>query len=278
MAYVYERFAAVTLPIYNRETNLSPVPAANEVVSTLAGAFDAVGQGRSRQKYPNSLSVKCVVTAASAAAWRTALDQLRALVGTRGKLYRRGDDNALHTCIARLVAMPHTRSVEHKAHIEVTLQFLQLTAWIGDSHASWALDNGELLDSGLFLDPATFKQTISASPSTQTVTNGGNLPQTDVVFVVTAGSGALSNIVIGAAGVDLRYNATLAAGSTLVIDCAAQAVLVNGGDAYSAFTLGPTHTKEDWCELAPGSTAVSVYASGTLTGSSWTIEFADRWA
>lgn len=278
MAYVYERFGSVTLPAYNRDTDLAPVGARNSLVTTLAGSFDAAGTGRSRQALPQVLSVKASVTAATAAAWRSALDELRALVGVRAALYRRGDDDSLHRCAARLVAMPHVRSVRNKRHVEVSLQLQQLGPWEGDRHTGWTLDDGEILDDGLMLDPMVYLQAVTASPSTQNLVNGGNLPQTDVVISVTAGSGSLSGIAITGPGVDLRLAGTLGIGGTLLIDCGAQQVTINGVDAYASFSLGANHTRDEWCVLEPGATALALAASGVLTGANWTIEFADRWA
>jgi hypothetical protein len=55
-------------------------------------------------------------------------------------------------------------------------------------------------------------------------------------------------------------------------------VTIDSTDAYAEFSLGSGHTIDGWCELAPGATSLTLTASGTLTGTNWTIDFADRWA
>lgn len=280
MSYYYDRFGALTLPEYNREASIAPAAAALRIVTTAAGAFDADGSGRSMQQFPHPLTLEAIVSEDATADQRTALDALRAAVGTRAYLYRVADDNdTIQRALCRLQSMTAERRYEQRAAYQpIRLIFQQLEPWRGEAYGAWTLDSGELLDDGLLFNATAYSVAISASPSSQAVTNGGNLPVADAVFTITAGSGNLTNPVLTGGGMDLRWTGTIDAGDSLVIDCGALSVQDDGVDAYGTFALGSGHTIEDWCYLAPGATTVSLAVSGTLTGASWSVAFRDRWA
>lgn len=280
MAYTFERFGTITLPIYNREINMAPVSASLRIVGTAAGAFDSDGTARSGQSFPHALTVEAVVSEDTTAEQRTAIDALRAAVGTRAYLYRVADsDAAVHRALCRLTAMTQDRHYEQRrAYQPIRLQFAQLTGWQGATHGTWYFDEGEVFDDGLDFDTNDYLAALTASPASQVVANGGNYPLTDVVFTVTAGAAALSNVVLYAAGMDLRWDGSIPAGQALVIDCGAASVQLAGIDAYSDFYIGPTHTIEDWFRLEPGNTTIGLSVIGTLTGASWSVSFRDRWA
>lgn len=279
MAYYLDRFGSITLPVAMSNETATPVPAEERLVTTTAGVFDADGAGRSRQRFPNTLTYQAIVDEATLAAQRTAIDALRAAVGTRAYLYRVADsDGAVHRALCRLVAMPHEREFEHQGYLPIRLEFKQLTAWQGATHGTWYFDEGEEFDSGLDFDTNDYLAALTASPASQVVSNGGNYPVTGAIFTVTAGSAALSNVVLYAVGMDLRWDGSIPAGQALVVDCGAASVQLAGIDAYSDFYIGPTHTLEDWCRLEPGNTTIGLSVIGTLTGASWSIEYRDRWA
>lgn len=279
MSYTFDRFGSITLPTYNREISMAPVGAAELIVSTIAGAFDADGTGRSGQRFPHTLTVEVIVSEADSGDQRAALDALRAAVGTRAYLYRTADDDGTtHKTLCRLVGMRQERSYEQRrAYQPIRLEFRQLGPWQGQA-TSWTLDDGELLDDGLDFDSSDYYSVISTSPDSQAVTNGGNLPATSVVITINAGSGALGNPIITAPGMDLRWAGLIPAGQSLIIDSGALSVLLNGADAYSGLYFGGTHTIENWIELAPGASVVTLTIGGTLTGASWSIDFREAWA
>ncbi len=278
MAYYLERFGSITLPTAMSRESSAPAVADDRIVATVTGAFDGDGSGRNQQRFPHTLTYQAIVAAASLAAQRTALDALRAAVGTRAYLYRRADDNGVvHRAMCRLVAMPHDREYEHQGYLPVRLEFRQLEAWQGAA-TSWTLDDGELLDDGLDLDASTYFATLSASPASQAVTNGGNLPVRTVTVTINAGSGIVVNPIITAPNIDLRWAGSIPAGQSLVIDGGALSVLLIGADAYSGLYFGGTHTGERWIELAPGASVVTLTIGGTLTGASWSIDFREVWA
>jgi len=280
MSYTFERFGAITLPTYNRESSIAPAAAAQRIVATTAGAFDADGSGRSAQQFPHSLTVEAIVSEDDAADQRDALDELRAAVGTRAYLYRRADnDSAVHRAPCRLASMTQDRSYEQRrAYQPVRLQFVQLGPWQGTATA-WTFDDGESFDDGLAFDASTFSYTFGTSPMTRTREPSGNLPVVDVLFTITAPGGAsLSNVVLTGGGMDLRWTGTIPAGQALTIDSGAAAVLLAGADAYDLFAIGDNHAIEGWCNLEPGDTSVTLQLSGTVSGAVWSVDFRERWA
>lgn len=280
MSYTIERFGAITLPTYNRDISMAPAAAQRRIVATAAGAFDGDGDGRSAQQFPHTLTVEAIVSEASLAAQRTALDALRAAVGTRNWLYRRDDATAavVQRAPCRFVALRVERGYEQRrVYQPVQMEFVQLGAWQGAA-TSWTLDEGELLDDGLDLDASTYFAALSSSPASQAVTNGGNLPVRAVTVTINAGSGIVVNPIITATNIDLRWAGSIPAGQSLVIDGGALSVLLNGADAYSGLYFGGTHTVESWIELAPGASVVTLTIGGTLTGASWSIDFREVWA
>jgi len=278
--YAIERFGTIELSPFNNSFTLSPVETAPALIQTAGGVFDNDGEGRSKQIFPHPLSYKCVVAEDVYDDNRDVLDALRAAVGTRARLYRRArDDNDRHFCMAKLPRMPHDWPYQQRGYFEIEMAFLQLTPWQGSDHAEWRLDDGEVFDDGLELDPADYIVSL-ASFDSQIVTNGGNLPVRDVILTVTAGASALSNPVFqGPSGVRLAWNGTIPAFSELVIDCGARSVMLAGADAYDTrLTLAVGHSVEDWFYLDPGATLVSVAILGTRTGATWGVTFRDWWA
>lgn len=276
--YRIDRFGSITLSSYNNDFTLSPVQTPPSIIATSAGAFDNDGAGRSRQQFPHPISYECVVAGDEYNENRATLDELRAAVGTRSRLYRIAtDDDTIQSCIARLIDMPHTWPYEQRGYFRIQLRFLQLTPWQGSDHAEWRLDDGYLLNDGLLFDPNTYKVTLSTTP-TQTVVNGGNLPVHDVTLTLTAGAAALTGASFSMPGVSLIYLGSIPALGTLVIDCGAKSVTVNGAPNYRGLALGPAHTSEHWIELQPGNNSITASGTGTTTGATWAVNFNDWWA
>lgn len=278
--YTLERFGAVTLPIYNPETDHSPIAARQAVVQTIAGGFDAWGSDDAPPDLPAMRSYRCIVLEDTVAAWRIALDALRAQVGKRSFLYRRADDdNSLQRCVARLIQNSVQRPYAHGLAQEVELVFQLWTTWRGHDHRTWTLDSGELLDSGLYLDDGGFVETMASSPHTITVTNGGNRRVDNSVITITAGAAAITAITIAKAGeTDIEWNGICASGNTVVIDCGSYTVRYAGINSYTGFALGGDHAVAEWLRLDPGDNDIVITFTGGSTNSTVKIEFADGWA
>ena len=255
MAYYLESFGTVILPTSMTEETMDPVPARLRLVETTAGIFDADGITRTQNQFPHNLTYRTLVHSNSATALVVTLAALRALVGTRATLTRRVEaDDTQHTCDARLSAVPYVRKVENDRYLEITLNFSQLSYWVGES------------------------KTESGTPGVdKNVINSGNLPQTDCVITLTSDDAALTDPTFEGPGSVLLWTGTIPIGQSLVIDCGARSVLLNGANAYSGLSLETLHTREQWFTLEPGNNVLLIGDSAWTTAT-WTIQYKDRWA
>lgn len=279
MAYHLERFILTYLPVGNPSTDIAPVPAKPALIQTLSGVYDSDEGEDAVDDFPHPISYGAVTSDDTVAEWRDTEDALRALVGKRGWLYRRAeDDDAIQKAVCKLLSLPGPRSVDDKAWKVSTFDWSQLSHWRGHFHHDWTLDDGEFLDEGLYLDDhMTYTYT---APLTITLNNGGNALVTDAIITITAGGVSITDVSIVKAGeTDLQFTGIVAPGTALVIDCGAMSVLNNGVDAYADLELDTGHTISEWLRLAPGDntilitlTIVNIMAPPTVN-----IEFMDAW-
>lgn len=278
--YSITRFGSVTLPIYNVEYEINTVPADGAALLNVgADVWDGNGSQRAPQKFPAPVRYKGLVHDTALNTLRSTFDGLRALTGKREWLYRTANnDSTVQQAQARLMAVEVKRSVEHKKHFEIDFSFLLLGPWRGDSHSDWRFDSGELLDDGLTFDSTDFQANFSSGSMTLTLVNDGNLPVDDAVLTVQAGSGSITQVAVTGPGIDWQIDRTITAGQSLVVDCGARTVQINGSDAYRYFTLNSLHAVRNWLWLEAGSTAIVVTVAGTFSGASANVVFRDRWA
>lgn len=277
--YAITQFGTITLPTYNTEWPLEPLPARLLFVETTGGAFDNDGDGRNRQTLPFALRYQAVVSEDTYNNNRGVLDTLRAAVGTRAKLYRTAlDNNAQQFCTARLSAMPHTWPFEQRGYFVISLDFQQLSPWNGAVHGvGWFFDAGIVLDNARTLDE-TPPTTLNTSPKSITIANAGNLPVDNVQFILTAGSANITTFSLSGPDWGFSWSGILVAGSTLTIDTGAFSVLNAGGNDYANFTLATNHKVEKWVSFTPGNNTFSVAKVGGSTNSTLAAVFYDRWA
>lgn len=278
MAYILERFGTLTLPTRRVRHDHDAVAARGALVQTAAGVFDADGDDPAALNLPQPLNYQGLIYEEDMAAWRAAVDALRGMSRKRARLYRRGlDDDAVHWCVARLMAAATEYDLERFAVYDVRLRFNQLSPWVGHDHTAWTLDDGSLLDDALYLDESGFTATLSAASTNLVVSNGGNRATEAVRVEITAGSANLTALTITGGGAHVVFTGTVAAGQTLVIDSGAQAVQNNGAAAYAGFALGGSHMLESWLRLEPGATTLTIARTGGSTNSTVRVEFRDGW-
>jgi hypothetical protein len=278
--YVLERFGSITLPTYNTTRTLSPVAAQLAFIQTASGTFDSDGSGRNRQNLPHPLRYQADVNESTVANSRTLLDSLRASVGIRGTLYRRAlDDSSIHTCTARLSAMPYEGQLRDRAvKRTITLEFQQLSRWRGQPRGvGWHFDEGIIFDDGHVFDQ-TPPIALNTTPKTIVVTNGGNLPVRDVQIVITSQVTAIDVITLKAPGIDINWSSHVVPGTSVVIDAGSWSILNNGVDAYSGLTLGANHNLENWLEFPPGVTNLIVTRDVGSATCTCAVIFYDGWA
>lgn len=280
MSYTLQRFGAITLPLYNRKTDATPVQPRVAVVATAAGSFDAWGSERAAPKFPHTITLACIVAEDTTGALRTAIDALRAAVGTRATLYRSADDDgAVQRCNARLIDMDYQREPKHRIHQTLKLVWQQLDAWSGDRYEDWVLDDGFSLDDGYLLDTGA----ITFSPPTAgEFTVGGNLSALDVRLTITFDATDTDPCYVIAAdgGICLAIDGPWADGDVLYIDSQARTITLNGNDAYSRLDLDAgygayDHTATEWMPLAPGFQQILVVNAAADEAS---FEYVEAWA
>jgi hypothetical protein len=242
------------------------IPEANaEVMAALGGAFDTRGSEQVAAKLPYSIQVQGKLVQTSVAALLAAYQTLRALHGKRAKLYRTADGGTANGewVWARLMRVETSRKVENRLALPFTLTFMvESPIWHGTARSTTI--------------------TLSSSPATGTVTNSGNATVRDAIITVTAAGSAITvvdieNTTTGNVS-KIRYTGAIPAGQSLVIDCGARSVKVNGADAYAGFSLQAAHAIPEWLRLAAGANSIRVTRTGGGTASTCTIAFDDGWA
>ncbi|NLD42663.1 MAG: hypothetical protein GX657_04120 [Chloroflexi bacterium] len=264
MATMIDRFgaayaSATELPTLDGSQPQGAGPVASSLVRLPGGgAYDWRGSDRARRE-AETMRLKGVWVAESIAAMETKLAVLRALVGTRDRLWR-SNGTAQHWRVARLLELKSdlAAGMAVDALLEFTFETLP-GPWNGTAR--------------------TVNATLDASPKTVACTNSGNLRVTDPVVTVTAAGSPITVVRVRVTGVtDLQWTGALAVGQSLVIDCGARTVRAGGADAYSGITYLSGHTVPEWLRLQPGANSVLIYRTGGSAASTAKVEYSDGWA
>jgi hypothetical protein len=284
MSYRYIRFAGVDLPTADGREDLDREGRVALIEVAGGQVFDPLGSDQAPAG-ERTIRARYVMTAATAAAFRTAYNAYRALQGKRGELWREHDTGDNEFIYARLLKFRGERETHNVVSLPVTFEFLILESdWRGDSTGQgWYLNSGIYLNSGRFLnEEAADEIVLDTSPKTCTVTNGGNKPITDLVITVTAGAADITALTIACSNDEGTYSITysggIKSGESLVIGCGARTVKNDGVADFDHFTLGGTHNRAKWLVLAAGSNPVTVTKTGGSTDSTILFSFFDKWA
>jgi hypothetical protein len=280
--YRLEQFGTATLPQADFNSDISPAQALTSQVQGGGTSYDALRSDAAMPRLPYTLPHRCTVMETSLAAMRTTIDTWRSLVGVRAILYRRAlDDNTVHWAWARLIAMPETRQPQQLFAQPIDLQFSILSSWHGNHHGAPLFydDPDNYFDTGLVWD-ASETTVLNTSPKNITVTNGGKIATTDVNIQITAGSAAITNVVIAKpyGNVSWYYDGTIAIGKSLVVKGASKSVLNDSVGDWDHFHLNAAHSIEPWLRMAVGANVYRVTLTGGSTDSEITFEFSDGWA
>lgn len=285
--YQIYQFDSVPLPLYNPEATHDAGPTDSTLMKSIGGVFDVYGSRRrlpSIQRItvggiyavPDTPYVYLVdhagvyivdhqgdyqITATAQGYLRRQVDAIRAKQGVRGTLWRRrwDDTTVSQWKTARLLNVRERGSAEQRA------QYAQVDLEFETAHAAWRAATASTVSKSL----------VSGGSAGLNVTAGGNTPVTDAALTITA-SGTITSLAIKGlhAGIDLRWNGSLASGQALIIDAGAQTVLRSGSDAYSGFALGSGHTAQGWLPLAEGITPLIVESNGPGTAAAF---WYDQW-
>lgn len=223
-SYQIYQFDSVPLPLYNPEADHSPGVVGSTLRQSIGGVFDVYG---TRQRLPdvvnfglrgiyaagegNTLPVdhsgnhildhsgNHILIATSEQWLRQQVDLLRSRIGVRGTIWRRRweDTTVTEWKTARLLALKESGNTQLRTVLaEFDLSF-------ETAHAAWRSASASTASGNL----------VSGGYLGLLATSGGNAPVMDPVVTIAAGGTITSiEIVCVAAGVDLRWAGSLAAG------------------------------------------------------------------
>lgn len=253
------QFGAYALPQNNKQDQIDTGSLAGNQVALIDGqAYDHYGAGVAPEA-PATYRVRYEIVASAASTVQTARDAIRALAGARAKLYAQMPDASTRWTWARLTHVGMDRQPDYVCYQPVELTFqVARPGWSGtDRSATW---------------------TPAASPLNMTASNNGNRMVRDATLTVLAGATAISNIRLVCGSCDWTYGGTVAAGKSLVIDCAARSVVNNGIDDYKQLALNAGHTVADWLQLPAAHNPIVVTYSGNAGGDAkFTLVYFDGW-
>ena len=272
MAYQIYQFDSVTLPTYN-PTQEHNVQVASTLTLAIGGVADYYGSRRRTPQitqfsirgiyagdyyslvtesgaYLSDESNNHLIAHSITADLRMQLDALRAVVGTRGTLYRkRWDDLAVQWKTARLLQVrrsPQTDDRTAKAELECTFEA---------PDANWRSSTAAAPSATL----------ISGGTVTLAAANTGDQTVDDATLTITASGGTITSITVvnAATGITWTWTGALASGASLVVDAGALTVRKSGSDSYSGFSLNSAHSARTWLPLAPGENSLQITSVGS---------------
>lgn len=258
--YKFESFAGVTLPQAEFNTDISPGQARTNNITGGGSGYDGWGSDDAPVRYPFAVQHRGVVVASTLATMRSTIDDLRALIGRQAPLYRRAlDDNTIHWAWARLINVQEQRQPLQMFAQPLTFRFDVWSQWHGTHH-----------------DTST---TLDTSPKDIVYANSGNAPVTDFIITVTAGSADITLLTVSKpyGSVSWYYDATIAAGESLVFNTASWSVLNDGDADIAHLHRNAVHAITPWMRLISGNNTVRVAITGGSTDSTIVLDYYDGW-
>jgi hypothetical protein len=281
MAYVVAAFDGIQLPTYN--------PVHNMGTGAAVTAFQQLPDGTYYDHFTTSISpqgirpirVKGMIYDTTAAAMKTAIDNLRKKLGTRGKLTIQFDDGSMRWQWARLVDVDiPSEYLRGRLNVDFELTFITASQiWYGVvttseewswGDLSWTFGDGtaELGESGVSTTLTATGATISGLDVTVagtqqviSLTNNGNKPATNLVISITGGTSTIHavNWANPGSNLDWSFEADVTTSTILKVDCGAMNVTNNASNAYTDFTA---FNRSKWEELTTGANSITVSVDG----------------
>jgi len=264
MAYWITKFDTTTLPARAEDQNIGPGPIRSSLVRLPGGGvYDTRGDDDATEA-GQRISVSGIIAEADTATLKATYDDLRALKGDYAKLYRTPDGGTEEWMYARCMGVPTRRIVENKLWLSVTLDFeLHESYWHGTAGDTVA--------------------TLTGAVGTHEVTNAGNARVKDIILTVEAVGTAITQIDVEnlESGYEshIRYSGTIGAAGTLVLDCGAKSVKLDGTADFDNFDIiTADHKRTEWLVFLPdGDSSILITRAGGGTASKITFDFDNAW-
>ncbi len=263
MPYSIDRFGdaystAEQLPRYDGTQPQGAGRVESAMIRLVGGAYyDALGDADALPP-AEEIIIEGEWVAANDEGMQTKMAALRALRGTKSKLWRTNGAGTSHWRAARCLEVESDLTPGSPRLAKITLRFeADPTPWHGTS--------GDTII------------TLTGSPLPATITNSGNAIARDITLTVHPVSTPmtafyLENLTTGHVS-KIKYGGTVAAGHALVINCGQKSVRNNGSDDYANLSLESGHTISEWFRLAPGANSVRITKTGGEATSTMTISF-----
>jgi hypothetical protein len=269
--FYLDRFDTVDLPLLEARQSIS----SGESLSPFRQMQDGGGfRVRGTQRSPRAIT-RIAATGEWVADEPVDIEELgESLYRLRGeakKLYRRtkGETEQVHWCWAELMRINAENTPDTFLVQPVAPEWTMYSpCWYGDHHGgeTWELDSGVELDTGRTLDEAEGDVYTLPSGTLATyeaeVINAGNFHIDNAILRITAGADPITSLVFGTeypegrTDADLSFDADIPAGQSLVIDCGARSVKLNGVSVYEDFLIGDDHKLAGWLRLYPGTNTI----------------------
>lgn len=243
----------VALPRYEGEHPWGSAAVPASLVELPGGyAWDSLGTDAARPR-AEVITIRGEWIAANATAMQTKIDALKALTGTRNKLWASNDGGTTTRWrYARCLQVRASVIPGSSAYSVIEMDFeLAPGLWNGVSHSETTV--------------------IDATTNNVTTTNGGNATVRDAIFEVTAKVATITALsvsihVSGSRVVHWHYDGTIAVNKKVVFTCGTRRVWnEDTGDDYANFALQSNHTIADWLPIYSGANTIKVSYTSTNT-------------
>lgn len=272
------QFGTYTFPLFNKRDVVSQGDSSGALMALTGGeVYDGYRDDQAPEA-STDLTTAFEIIESTSAAVQTQYDLIRAMRGKSLKLWAHFPDGTDRWVMARLAKTKMERRRDYVFYQPVELTFeVARPGWNGTGHGpTWALDAGEYLDSGLFLDYADVI-TLDGTPKSATIVNGGNRMQNEIILVFRAAGNPIDTIRFVCGSVDWTFNGTVAAGKVLTIDCRTRSVRNDGVDAYTLLDLNAGQTVADWCQLEPGNNSATITYNCAGNATRLDLAYYDGW-
>jgi hypothetical protein len=256
----------VALPRYEGEHPGGSAAVPSALVELPGGnAWDSLGTDAALPR-AEVITIRGEWIAASATAMQTKIDALKALTGTRNKLWTSNDSGTTTRWrYARCLQVRAAVIPGSSAYSVIEMDFeLAPGLWNGAAHAETTV-----------LDTATHN-VVTTNGGNATVRNA-RLQINAKVATITALS--VSITVSGSLITHWHYDGTIAINKYLYINCGTRRVFnENTGDDYANFALQTDHTIADWLPIYAGETTIVVsYTSADTSAHTAVLAYNDGW-